>query len=107
LSIGLGVRTYSRTAQSQFPGDRVEALASLVDCASCNMQDRNHAVWALGKLDDPRALPILEKYYTGKECNHWRDICRETLKIAFRHLRHQDNNRFESFLMRWMLPEES
>jgi len=106
-SIGSGVREYSRTAQSQFPGNRVEALISMVDCASCSMSDRNHAVWALGQLDDQRALPTLERYYTGDKCDHLRDLCQEKLKIALRHLRHEDNNRGESFLWRWMLPAES
>jgi hypothetical protein len=79
----------------------------MVGYDECDMHDWNHAVWALGQLEDPRALPVLEKHYTGKECNHWRDICQETLQIALRHLRHQDNNGFESFLWRWMLLDES
>jgi hypothetical protein len=26
---------------------------------------RNSAIWALGQFGDSRALPVLEKYYTG------------------------------------------
>jgi hypothetical protein len=107
FSIGESVRDSMRVAQKQFPGDRVEALISLVECESCDMTDRNHAVWALGQLDDPRSLPILEKYYTGKPCNHWTNLCQEKLSIALRHLRHEDGNRFESIFWRWMIPSAS
>ncbi len=107
LLIGSGVRAYSQTAQAHFPGKRVEALIAMVGCESCNMQDRNHAVWTLGQLDDPRALPVLEKYYTGAKCDHLKNLCQGTLQIVLRHLRHEDNNRFESVLWRWMLPAEN
>ena len=106
LLIGLGVRGFSQTAQSHFPGKRVEALMAMVKCESCSMNDRNHAVWALGQLDDPRALPVLEKYYTGAKCDHLKYPCQQTLKTALRHLRHQDSNRGESLLWSWMLPTE-
>jgi len=106
LLIGLGVRSFSQTAQANFPGKRVEALVAMVECESCSLQDRNHAVWALGQLDDARALPVLEKYYTGARCDHLKKLCQNTLQVALRHLRHQDSNRSESFLWRWMLPEE-
>jgi hypothetical protein len=102
-----GVSACSNTAQAQFPGKRVEALIAMVGCESCNLQDRNHAVWTLGQLDDPRALPVLEKYYTGAKCDHLKNLCQATLQIALRHLRHEDNNRFESVLWRWMLPAEN
>jgi len=107
LSIGWGVRRSSQIAQRQFPGDRVQALVAMVECESCDMRDRNHAVWALGQLDDSRALPVLEKHHTGKPCDHLRDVCQETLRTALRHLRHEDTNRAESFLWRWMLPAEN
>ena len=107
VMIGSGVRSFSRAAQAQFPGKRVEALIAMVDCESCDMRDRNHAVWALGQLDDPRALAVLEKYHTGEECDHVHRLCQKTLGIALRHLRHEDNNRGEAFLWRWMLPDES
>ncbi|MBP1596032.1 MAG: hypothetical protein H6Q05_1409 [Acidobacteria bacterium] len=106
-SIGWGVRRSIQTAQGQFPGDRVKALVAMVECESCGMQERNRAVWALGQLDDPRALPVLERHHTGKPCDHMREVCQETLRIALRHLRHEDNNRSESFLWRWMLPVEN
>jgi len=106
-SIGMDVRNYSQSAQNRFPGKRVDALIAMVGCESCSMEDRNHAVWALGQLDDVRALAVLEKYYTGKECNHWKDLCQKTLGTALRHLRHEDHNRGEAYFWRWMLPAES
>jgi hypothetical protein len=107
LLIGSGVRCFSQTAQAHFPGRRVDALMAMVECESCSLKDRNHAVWALGQLDDSRARPVLEKYYSGAKCDHRRCLCQDTLQIALRHLRHRDNNRGESFLWRWMLPAEN
>jgi HEAT repeat protein len=104
LLIGSGVRAYSQTAQARFPGKRVEALIALVECQSCNTRDRNDAVWTLGQLDDPRAIPVLERLYTESKSNH---LSNHRLPIALRHLRHEDNNRFESVLWRWILPAEN
>jgi hypothetical protein len=103
LIIGSSVRLFSHKAQSQFPGNRTEALIALVKCQRCEIRDRNHAVWTLGQLDDQAALPVLESCYSGK-CG---SLDGETLKIALRHLRHRDSNRSEAFLWRWMLPGES
>ena len=104
LVIGSSLRRFSRDAQSQFPGSRIEALIELVKCQSCDRRDRNHAVWALGQFDDQRALPILETCQGGNSCGF---LDRETLQVALRHLRHEDRNRSESFLWRWMLPNEN
>ncbi len=106
LLIGSGVRRCSQTAQTYFPGNRVEALIAMVECESCNLQDRNDAVWALGQLDDRRALPVLEKHYVGANDDRPDNLSQNRLRIALRHLRHEDHNRFESVLWRWMLPEE-
>ena len=104
LIIGTSLRSITQTAQTRFPGNRAEALIALVNCQSCDRHDRNNAVWALGQLDDPRALPILETRYAE---NHGAPLDREKLQIALRHLRHEDGNRGEAFLWRWMLPNES
>src|SRR4051812_36785394 len=95
LIIGSSLRTFSRRAQSRFPGTRVEALITVVKCQSCDSRDRNNAIWALGQLDDQRALPVLESCYAGDHCPN---LAREALRIALRHLRHEDRNRSESFL---------
>ena len=102
LQIGTGVRSFSQTAQAQFPGKRVEALMAMVNCESCSLRDRNDAVWALGQLDDSRALPVLEKYYAGAKGYQPNNLSQDRLRIALRHLRHEDYNRFESVLWRWL-----
>jgi hypothetical protein len=105
ISIGLGVRKFSQMAQDKFHSDRVASLIAMVDCDSCAMNDRNHAVWALGQLADTRALPVLEKHYTGKPCDHFRDICQYELQKALRLMRNGYNS--ESLFWRWMLPRHS
>ncbi len=104
--IGSGVRTYSRVAQAHFPGKRVEALIAMVECQTCNVQDRNHAVWTLGQLDDPRAIPVLKKYDVEARRDLAGSLSQSTIQIALRHLKHYDSNRYESVLWRWMLPTE-
>jgi hypothetical protein len=84
LMIGWGINKESRSAMAQFSGDRIEALMALVDCQDCKLEDRNHAVWALGQLKDKRALPVLYKYRTGKPCNHSRQICQYEIGKAIR-----------------------
>jgi hypothetical protein len=84
LMIGWGINKESRSARAQFNGDRIEALMALVDCQNCRLENRNHAVWALGQLRDRRALPVLYKYRTGKPCNHLRQICQHEISKAIR-----------------------
>lgn len=43
-----------------------EALILLLDDNKRGFWARNSAIWALGQLGDKRALPVLQKYYTGK-----------------------------------------
>jgi PBS lyase HEAT-like repeat len=84
IMIGLGINKESRSAMARFSGDRIEALIALVDCQDCRLEDRNHAVWALGQLGDKRALPVLYKYRTGKPCDHSRQICQSEISKAVR-----------------------
>jgi hypothetical protein len=100
--IGAGVKRTSRIAQDHYSGDRVTALIAMAGCESCNLSDRNHAVWALGMLADQRALPVLQKYYNGKPCNHWRNLCQYELSKALKLVRSGNNP--TAFLWRWMLP---
>jgi len=102
-AIGGGIHSYSRRAQSMFPGARVEALIAMVDCRNCSLKDRNHAVWALGQLAEKRALPVLQKYYTGTKCDHERLICQYELRKAL-NLAAKGRNP-SAFLWRWMLSE--
>ena len=43
----------------------VEALIATLDDEHQGYRTRNHAIWALGQFGDSRALPVLQKYYTG------------------------------------------
>jgi hypothetical protein len=104
LMIGSGVREYSQNAQERFSGDRISALIAMVDCESCAMSGRNHAVWALGQLADIRSLPVLEKHYTGEPCDHKNRICQYELKKALRLVRSGYNS--EAFFWKWMLAKE-
>lgn len=45
--------------------DCVEALIATLDDENQGYRTRNHAIWALGEFGDSRALPVLQKYYTG------------------------------------------
>jgi len=64
--IGVDVRERCKVGQAKYGGDCVEALVeTLNDEEGSTMRERNYAIWALGQLGDKRALPVLEKYYTG------------------------------------------
>ncbi len=84
ILIDWGINKESRSAMARFAGDRIEALMALVDCQDCRLEDRNHAVWALGQLRDKRALPVLYKYRTGKACIYSRQICQYEISKAIR-----------------------
>lgn len=83
--IGMGVREKCSVAQKMYTGDCVEALISYVDDSDNHtLRKRNQAVWALGQLGDNRALPILEKYLTGEECDHEKFMCQYELEKAIK-----------------------
>jgi len=63
--IGHEAKSLCQNAQWQYGGDCVEALIAQLDDEHQGFRDRNHAIWALGEMGDSRALPVLEKYYTG------------------------------------------
>lgn len=79
-----GIRDISQTAMAQHRGDQVEALIALVESESQSLQVRNRAIWALGQLGDPRALPVLERHVTGEPCDHARMICQHEVGKAIR-----------------------
>jgi hypothetical protein len=82
--IGSSVRTVTAAAQSEHPGDRIAALMAYVDSPAHGFKNRNRAVWALGQMGNPRALPLLERFYTGEPCDHERSLCQYELKKAIR-----------------------
>jgi len=82
--IGVGVREKCVMAKEVYGGGCVEALVSFVDDEGNSLEDRNGAVWALGQLGDERALVVLNKYYTGGECDHDKYLCQHELKKAIK-----------------------
>jgi len=80
--IQIGARQMGTAAMQEFPGDRVEALMAYVQSERHTLAERNRAVWALGQLRDPRALPVLQKFYTGQPCQHDKFLCQYELKKA-------------------------
>lgn len=83
-AIGSGVRAASGLAVREYGGDQISALMAFAGSPSQSLRDRNRAVWALGQLGDARALTILEKHYTGKPCEHNRELCQRELEKAIR-----------------------
>ena len=63
--IGYDVKDQCRLAQQTYSGDCVEALIAQLDDENAAYGTRNTSIWALGQLGDSRALPTLQRYYTG------------------------------------------
>ncbi len=82
FSIRSAVKEMSAEAVKEFPGDRVQALIAYAGSENYTLKKRNRAVWALGQIGDSRALPVLESYYTGGECDHDKNLCQRELKHA-------------------------
>jgi hypothetical protein len=80
------VREYSAVAQQAYPhpSDDVAALSDLMNSDSHSLRDRNRAVWTLGRLCDAKALPALERAYTGGECDHDQSLCQYELEKAIK-----------------------
>ena len=51
------VREYTIEVQTEFPGDEVEALIALLESEAHSLEEKNRAIWALGRLRDARAVP--------------------------------------------------
>lgn len=66
----------------------VEALTSLLESGRGSFEQRNRAIWTLGQLADPRALPALEPLRTGipckRPCRKDDHICQYELDKAIR-----------------------
>jgi len=77
-----GVEDATAAATRAHSGDEVTALMAYVRSDAHSLRDRNRAVWALGRLADPRALPLLEHYYDGGPCDHTRRLCQHELRKA-------------------------
>ena len=83
-NIGTGVKSINSEALEIYPGNGVSALMKYADSGNHNLRKRNRAVWALGQLGDPMALPVLVKHYTGGPCDHTKFLCQHELKKAIK-----------------------
>lgn len=63
--IGYDIKDQCRLAKGKYNKDCVESLVATLEDEDNDFRERNSAIWALGQLGDERALPVLEKYYTG------------------------------------------
>jgi hypothetical protein len=84
FDIRSGVKEISAEAVQQHPGERVEALIAYVKSENHSLRQRNLAVWALGRIGDRRALPVLKQYYTGGPCDHDNCLCQHELQKAIK-----------------------
>ena len=64
--------------------DDVQALVTYILSSDHSLRDRNRAIWAVGRLGDPRALPPLESLSTGGACHHESVPCQRELRKAIR-----------------------
>ncbi|MBI5092075.1 MAG: hypothetical protein HZB26_06470 [Candidatus Hydrogenedentes bacterium] len=80
------VAKYSAVAQDAHPhpSDDIAALTDFVGASEHGLPQRNHAVWTLGRLSDPRALSVLEANYTGELCDHNTMLCQDELEKAIK-----------------------
>lgn len=85
-SIHRSVRKHCAVAQQAHPhpGDDVSALIEFMNSDTHTLRERNLTIWTLGRLRDPRALPALEKMYTGGKCNHDKNLCQYELEKAIK-----------------------
>jgi heme/copper-type cytochrome/quinol oxidase subunit 2 len=81
-NIGAGVRSISKIALRNHPGNQVSALMALVESEQHGYRERNLAIWALGQLGDSRALPLLERLYTGKASDEMVELSQYEIKKA-------------------------
>ena len=64
--IGYDAKSMCLNAERQYrTTDCVQALIAQLDDEHQAFRSRNNAIWGLGAMGDPRALPVLQKYYTG------------------------------------------
>ncbi len=69
-------------AQSDAEQDPVDALMAVVQSSTTSLDEKEHAIWALGRLADPRALAVLDPLFTGAECDHAHALCQYKLERA-------------------------
>ncbi len=80
--IGRDVRAISGSAVYAYGGEPVMALQRYVLAEERPLRERDRAVWALGQIGDPAALPTLETVLTGEGCRHDQDLCQHGIRKA-------------------------
>lgn len=87
LLIGHGVDQAVEHARRAEGEDPVEALTRVALSDGYPLEKRNRAIWALGQLGDPAALPALESLATGGDCEHTREVCQKEVRKALQRCR--------------------
>lgn len=82
LSTQAAAHRFGERAMREFPGDEVDALMGLVQAENHALAERSEAMHALGQIGSGRALPVLARYYTGRECEHAKFLCQKELRKA-------------------------
>ncbi|MBN2161327.1 MAG: hypothetical protein JXR25_01655 [Pontiellaceae bacterium] len=92
LRIKVSCRKWIATAQTAhpFPDNDLDSLLAYLDSDTHSQTDRNHVIWVIGQMRDSRALPTLEAYYTGGECDHDHAPCQHELDKAIRRCRSRE-----------------
>lgn len=81
LVIGRQVESAIAAAQLRHDGEPVAALIAAATDGELELAQRNRAIWALGQLGAPEAVPVLESLRTGEPCDHEHAVCqREVAK---------------------------
>ena len=60
------VRNTCDRAIAAYQKDCVDSLVLVLESEDKSVKEKNDAIWALGQIADKRALPVLEKLYTGE-----------------------------------------
>ncbi len=84
IYIGINVGRYASIAQKAFPEEK-DKICSMIKYINSNdypLEERNNVVWAVGRLSDKKALPVLQPLYTGEPCNHSLYLCQYELAKA-------------------------
>lgn len=102
-SIDAAVRNTCLEAGAADRESCIDTLCRVAVSSEQPFERRNQAVWALGQLGDPRALPVLEQLRTGvpcpQPCRKDRQICQLEVEKAIRWCR--GGNRLVKGLRRW------
>lgn len=82
ILIGHSVNQAVAAAREDHSGTPVAALLEVVSSEHYSLKPRNRAIWALGQMGDPTALPALEEAFTGGPCDHDHELCQHELEKA-------------------------